>query len=312
MSAKRRFPRGQANFRARPRGEAPPRVPSLARRVRITMIVLAVALIGLGAGALPSLAAPGRVYFDDDDNVAAGENLFNESFTGAFNVGLGRRVMPKLTSGGANVAVGHSALHDNTRGNDNIATGLFALASNTRGQANVATGSRALLENTTGHDNLATGFHALSSNTTGFNNLALGNNALGESSTAVKNVAVGHDALKETTGSANVALGSGAGRNLTNGVENVDIAHPGVAGESGAIRIGTVGDQTAAFMAGISGTSVAANAQPVLVSPNGKLGTAPARSDVATPLASTIRRLESELRRQQRQIDRLRERVRGG
>lgn len=312
MSAKRRFPRSQANFRARPRGEAPPRGPSLARRVRITMIVLAVGLTGLGAGALPSLAAPGRVYFDDDDNVAAGDNLFNESFTGAFNVGLGRRVMPKLTSGGANVAVGHSALHDNTRGNDNIATGLFALASNTRGQANVATGSRALLENTTGHDNLATGFHALSSNTTGFNNLALGNNALGESTTAVKNVAVGHDALKETTGSANVALGSGAGRNLTNGVENVDIAHPGVAGESGAIRIGTVGDQTAAFMAGISGASVAANAQPVLVSPNGKLGTAPARPDVATPLASTIRHLESELRRQQRQIDRLRERVRGG
>jgi trimeric autotransporter adhesin len=126
MSAKRPFPRGQANFRARPRGEARPRVPSLARRVRITMTVLAVALIGLGAGALPSLAAPGRVYFDDDDNVAAGENLFNESFTGAFNVGLGRRVMPKLTSGGANVAVGHSALHDNTRGNDNIATGLRA------------------------------------------------------------------------------------------------------------------------------------------------------------------------------------------
>jgi hypothetical protein len=85
-----------------------------------------------------------------------------------------------------------------------------------------------------------------------------------------------------------------------------------VAGESGAIRIGTVGDQTAAFMAGISGASVAANAQPVLVGPNGKLGTAPARSDIATPLASTIRRLESELRRQQRQIDRLRERVRGG
>jgi hypothetical protein len=123
---------------------------------------------------------------------------------------------------------------------------------------------------------------------------------------------VGHDALKETTGSANVALGSGAGRNLTNGVENVAITHPGVAGESGAIRIGTVGDQTAAFIAGISGASVTANAQPVLVSPNGKLGTAPARSDVATPLASTIRRLESELRRQQRQIDRLRERVRGG
>ena len=79
MSAKRRFTRSHANLRARPRGEAPPRVPSLARRVRITMFALAVALIGLGAGASPSLAAPGRVYFDDDDNVAAGETLFNEA-----------------------------------------------------------------------------------------------------------------------------------------------------------------------------------------------------------------------------------------
>ena len=43
------------------------------------MFALAVALIGLGAGASPSLAAPGRVYFDDDDNVAAGETLFNEA-----------------------------------------------------------------------------------------------------------------------------------------------------------------------------------------------------------------------------------------
>ena len=312
MSAKRRFPRSHAKLRARPRGEAPPRVPSLARRVRIAMIAPAVALIGICAGASPSLAAHGRVYFDADDNVAAGETLFNESFTGAFNVGLGRRVMPNLTSGGANVAVGHSALHDNTSGSDNIATGLFALGNNTRGRDNVATGSRALVGNTTGHDNLATGFNALASNTTGFNNLALGNNALAESTTAVKNVAVGHDALKETTGSANVALGSGAGRNLTNGVENVDIAHPGVAGESGAIRIGTVGDQTAAFVAGISGASLAANAQPVLVSPNGKLGTAPARSGAGGPLDAAVRRLTAEVKRQQRQIVRLREQVKGG
>ena len=108
-----------------------------------------------------------------------------------------------------------------------------------------------------------------------------------------------------------MALGSGAGQNLTTGSDNVAIASPGQAGESGTIRIGTNARQTAAFVAGISGASVPGNARPVLVSPNGKLGTAPGRAAGGLSAAEG-EWLLATVKRQQRQIDRLRERVRGG
>jgi hypothetical protein len=97
----------------------------------------------------------------------------------------------------------------------------------------------------------------------------------------------------------------GAGGNLTTGSNNVDIAHPGVAGESGTIRIGTA-NQTRAFMAGVSGTTLGGSTQQVVVRSNGQLGTAPTAS-----LSETVDRLIAQLKRQQRQIDRLRERVKG-
>src|SRR4029077_2756320 len=64
----------------------------------------------------------------------------------------------------------------------------------------------------------------------------------------------------------------GAGFNLTRGNNNIDIGNPGVAGESRAIRIGTVGTHQATFVAGISGAPVF-NAAQVMVSSSGKLGT---------------------------------------
>ena len=60
-----------------------------------------------------------------------------------------------------------------------------------------------------------------------------------------------------TTGSNNIALGFEAGMNLTTGDNNIDIGNPGVAAEANTIRIGTTGTQTNAFIAGISGTTVA-------------------------------------------------------
>ena len=73
---------------------------ALGRRFRIAVSALALsAVIGLGAGASPSLADVGSVYFDANDNAAAGETLFNGTFTGCCNVGLGRSVMPNLTTG---------------------------------------------------------------------------------------------------------------------------------------------------------------------------------------------------------------------
>jgi uncharacterized coiled-coil protein SlyX len=53
---------------------------------------------------------------------------------------------------------------------------------------------------------------------------------------------------------------------------NIDIGNVGVAGESKKIRIGTVGTQTAAFIAGIRGVIVASGVG-VIVGSNGQLGT---------------------------------------
>src|SRR5204862_7797623 len=61
------------------------------------------------------------------------------------------------------------------------------------------------------------------------------------------------------------------GSNLTTGSNNIDIGNAGVAGESGNIRIGTSGTQTATFVAGIRGV-VIAGAQPVGVNTSGQLG----------------------------------------
>jgi hypothetical protein len=79
------------------------------------------------------------------------------------------------------------------------------------------------------------------------------------------------------------------------------------------IRVGT--KQTKAFLAGISGTSIAGPTQPVLVNANGQLGTATAasaKSSAAKPLSATVARLVGTVERQQRQIDRLRQEMRRG
>jgi hypothetical protein len=67
-------------------------------------------------------------------------------------------------------------------------------------------------------------------------------------------------------------LGHSAGRALTTGDNNIDIGNSGFAAESGTIRIGTTGTQTATFIAGISGFTVPGGVG-VIVGTNGKLGT---------------------------------------
>jgi hypothetical protein len=88
------------------------------------------------------------------------------------------------------------------------------------------------------------------------------------------NSAFGSAALASlTTGSGNIAIGVGAGGNL-NAAESGDIyvGNSGIAGESNTIRIGFIGTQTAAFMAGISG-STSPNGVAVFVNGAGQLGT---------------------------------------
>jgi hypothetical protein len=69
------------------------------------------------------------------------------------------------------------------------------------------------------------------------------------------------------------ALGTAAGINVTTGENNIHIGNEGDAADSALIRIGTVGDQTRTFIAGIFGANVLGGALPVEVDRNGQLGT---------------------------------------
>jgi hypothetical protein len=156
----------------------------------------------------------------------------------------------------ANTFLGEDALiHNPFTGTSNTAVGAFALTSNTGGAANTAIGTVALFSNTIGSDNTATGVWALRENTTGNFNTATGQNAL----------------FGNTIGSNNTAMGYNAGFNLTTGSYNIDIGNQGVAGESGIIRIGTAGTQTATFIAAIRDVPIAGH-KVVGVDANGQLG----------------------------------------
>ena len=86
-------------------------------------------------------------------------------------------------------------------------------------------------------------------------------------------MADGYQALfNNTTGSNNIALGFQAGMNLTTGSNNIHIAALGVAGESNTIRSGKNGVQTATFIGGIRGATVAGGVG-VIVDTSGHLGT---------------------------------------
>jgi hypothetical protein len=123
-----------------------------------------------------------------------------------------------------------------------------------------------------GHFNTAVGLSTLFENTTGHGNTAVGAGALGNNTTGHSNVAIGRFALINSTGSLNIAVGASAGLTATTGDFNIYIGHLGFAAEGQTIRIGTPGEQTAAFMAGISGAT-SSSGSAVLVNGSGKLGT---------------------------------------
>ena len=224
-----------------------------------------------------------------DNNTAIGTSALYNNTTGTNNTASGWRALLNNTTGSYNTATGLEALLNNTIGNNNTANGYFSLGSNTTGSQNTATGYLALGSNSTGSNNTANGYGALNSNTadnntangylalyvntTGSNNTANGYAALLSNNTGNNNTAIGLQALNgNTTGSSNIALGYQAGINLTTGSNDIDIGNAGVAGESSTIRIGTKPAQKNAFIAGISGVTVA-NGVGVIINTQGKLGT---------------------------------------
>jgi Chaperone of endosialidase len=205
-------------------------------------------------------------------NTATGGGVLASNTTASENTGTGHHALSANTTGVNNTATGSLALTTNSTGNNNTANGFEALALNTTASYGVANGFAALVHNTTGPFNSANGAQALFNNSTGGSNTAEGTNALFRNTTASNNTAAGFEALFNNTGANNTALGSLAGVNLTTGSNNIDIANQGAAGQANTIRIGTVGTQTATFIAGISGATVAGGVG-VIVDTSGHLGT---------------------------------------
>jgi hypothetical protein len=223
------------------------------------------------------------------DNTASGVDALYYNTTGSYNTGFGVQTLYLNTTGGGNTALGESALYSNTSGDANTASGFNALQFNTTGSFNVAAGENALSSNTTGSYNTASGYYALNSNTIAEQNTAFGSYALTSNTTGQNNTASGVDALYyNTTGSGNTALGEIAlywnttgnnniaegylaGSNLTIGSYNIDIGNIGVAADSGVMRIGTPGQQTQTFIAGIS-NSIVTGAQVIVNPSTGQLG----------------------------------------
>ena len=178
------------------------------------------------------------------------------------------------STGDFNSAFGAFALDANTTANSNSAFGYNSLAANVTGTQNSAFGSRALDANTTQSRNSAFGYASLGANTTGMQNSAFGALALDANTTESGTSAFGYAALGSlSSGNTNIAVGSNAGLALTTGSNNIYIGNNTGAGtESGQLRIGTLGVQTNAFVAGIAGNVVTGSA--VLVSGTGELGVA--------------------------------------
>ncbi|HUA66852.1 MAG TPA: tail fiber domain-containing protein [Alphaproteobacteria bacterium] len=176
---------------------------------------------------------------DNNGNFFAGPNAGNLTMSGGDNTGNGTQALSADTGGNSNTASGSYALTRNTTGAANTADGVNALESNTSGGENTANGYTALAFNTSGGENTANGTFALQSNVTGNNNTADGFGTL-----EGLGIAGGG-------GTNNIALGYNAGFNFSgNESYNIDIGNMGVSGESGVIRIGTPGVQTAVYIAG--------------------------------------------------------------
>jgi hypothetical protein len=228
-----------------------------------------VLLCALAAAGMAAQAAqpPDVVQSDGNGNTAMGSYVLANQGTAYYNTGAGWAALYLTTTGSYNTAFGGAALFENT-GSFNTAVGTFALELNGSASGNTAVGYAAAVENSSGGDNTAVGYEALYSNSSGDFNVAIGQGALQANVSGFSNTAIGETALISATGSNNIAIGEKAGLSLTTGSSNIYIGNSG-ANESGVIRIGN-SFQSAAYIAGVSGTQVTGSA--VYVTSSGQLG----------------------------------------
>lgn len=141
------------------------------------------------------------------------------------------------------------------------------------GQHNTSIGDSAGYANT-GSENLFLGYYSGRNATTGSDNSAVGSLALRNLGAGTGNTVLGHFSLGLlTSGDNNIAIGADVGTSLTSGSNNIYIGNVNGAAESGAIRIGSAGPNTA-YIEGIRGvTTGQANAVDVVIDSAGQLGT---------------------------------------
>jgi len=237
----------------------------------------AIACGSLIAGAAFAAQPPDVVTSDSNGNTAMGTAVMEYFFTtGAYNTGAGAYALDGLTTGSFNTAMGFSALNNMSTGSDNVAFGYNSLVSST------------------GNYNTAIGTNAMQNNSSGSYNTIVGGAANGGTSGS-DNTAIGFEALYSTSsGSGNIAIGYQAGYGLTIGSNNIDIGYGGFGGsnsENNTIRIGQPGTQTAAYVAGITGSLVTGAA--VYVTSSGQLGVLASseryKTDIKTIAGETTR-----------------------
>lgn len=161
-------------------------------------------------------------------------------------------------------------------------TGLYSLGGNpfmhNLGSGNTFLGEDAgslALTPASALNNVGVGSFVLESLTTGVSNTVIGNQAGTDLNTGDRNVIIGRLAGSITSGTDNVIVGALAGSNYTSTESfNITIGSDviGTTGESNTIRIGTQGQQTSAFMAGVYGATIGATNQAVFIDNTGKLG----------------------------------------
>ncbi len=220
-------------------------------------------------------ASAGESTTTGDFNSFFGSSAGALNTTGSSNSFLGRNAGSSNTTGNNNSFFGGRAGNSNTTGDDNSFFGSFAGSANTTGASNSFFGKFAGSSNATGGNNSFFGVSAGDDNTTGGNNSFFGSAAGSNNTTGLGNSFFGSDAGNaNTTGDNNIVIGNLAGANLATGNDNIYLANSPAANESNSIRIGTEGVQTRAFIAGISGNTVAAaSGTTVFVDAFGRLGT---------------------------------------
>ncbi|HEY4273000.1 MAG TPA: tail fiber domain-containing protein [Candidatus Udaeobacter sp.] len=276
--------------------------PSLCRLCAILLMIAGFALLPRAEAVSP---APDGCY--PNFTTAEGCNALQNLVGGAGNSGLGWYALFSTVEGSFNTGVGGGALVLNTA-DSNTAVGAAALLLNTTGTQSVAVGTDALVFNNA-DDNTAVGFFALEQNVSAVTNAALGtfaaeNNDSSGNGTADFNVAIGGFALQANVdGTRNTAVGAGAMESADGGSDNTavgELAGNVLGAGSGNICIGSgagtvapmSGEYNNTILLGISGDSNAnspngrcyignirdvttgsGGAIPVLIDPDGQLGT---------------------------------------